>query len=240
MYQNNSFLAIIPARAGSKRLPNKNILNLNNKPLIAYSIEAGINSKYIDEVMVSSDSEEIIDISKNYGAEVPFIRPEILATDTATSLDVVKHTILFYRNRLKLSFDYLVLLQPTSPLREASDIDSAIEFLMDKKADCVVSVCEAEHSPLWMNTLSDNLSMDDFIPKELENKRSQDLKKFYRINGAIYIVKVDKFLSKNSLFLKKNSYAFIMDREKSIDIDEEIDFKLAKVLLDEKSNFNTK
>ncbi len=228
---NLNFLAIIPARAGSKRLPNKNILNLKNKPLIAYSIEAGINSKYINEVIVSTDSEEIAKISGEYGAKTPFLRPEHLASDTASSLDVVRHTILFYRDNLNLTFDYLVLLQATSPLRTSSDIDSAIEYLIQKQADCVISVCEAEHSPLWMNTLDSDLSMDNFIDKELENKRSQDLKKYYRINGAIYIVKVDRFLTENSLFLKTNSFAFIMDRKKSIDIDEELDFKLAEIIL---------
>ncbi len=231
MYKNKSFLAIIPARAGSKRLPNKNILNLIDKPMISYSIEAGLNSKYIDEIVVSTDSKSIADISEQFGAKVPFIRPFELATDTATSFDVVKHTIEFYKNKLKKEFDYLILLQPTSPLRDEEDIDEAIEFMFEKSADSVISICEAEHSPLYMNILESDLSMKDFIPKEIENLRSQDFEKYYRINGAIYIVKVTKFLSEKTLFLKKNSFAFVMERKKSIDIDEEIDFKLAEVLL---------
>ena len=231
MYKNKKFLAIIPARGGSKRLLNKNILNLIDKPMITYSIEAGLNSKYIDEVIVSTDSKKIADISKQFGAKIPFIRPSILATDTATSFDVVKHTIEFYKNNLNKEFDYLILLQPTSPLRDEKSIDEAIEFIFEKSADCVISVCEAEHSPLWMNSLESDLSMENFIPKEIENLRSQDLKKYYRINGAIYIVEVNKFLNEKTLFLKKNSFAFIMSKENSIDIDEEIDFKLAEVLL---------
>lgn len=231
MYKNRSFLAIIPARGGSKRLANKNILNLRDKSMIAYSIEAGLNSKYIDEVVVSTDSEKIADISKEFGAKIPFTRPSELATDTATSFDVVKHTIEFYKDNLKKEFDYLILLQPTSPLRDEKNIDDAIEFMFEKKADCVVSVCEAEHSPLLMNSLESDLSMNNFILKDVEKLRTQDLKRYFRINGAIYIVKVDKFLSEKSLFLKQNSFAFIMEREKSVDIDEEIDFKLAEFFL---------
>jgi len=226
MYKNKTFLAIIPARGGSKRLPRKNILDLNGKPLIAYSIEASLNSKYIDKVIVSSDDNEILDIAKKYGART-IKRPNYLATDTATSFDVIKHTI---ENSEK--YDYIILLQPTSPLRNSKHIDKAIELLENKNANAIVSVCEMDHSPLWSNTLDDTLSMGDFLRNDVLNKRSQDLETYYRLNGAIYIYKTDKLLEENRLFFEDGIYAYKMDRKSSIDIDEELDFKIAGALID--------
>jgi len=225
MYKNKTFLAIILARGGSKRLPRKNILDLNGKPLIAYSIEAGLQSKYIDKVIVSSDDEEILSISKKFGADI-IKRPNKLANDTATSLDAIKHTI---ENTDK--YDYIILLQPTSPLRNAKHIDEAIELLEIKKANAIVSICEMDHSPLWSNTLPQDGSMKEFLRDEVVNKRSQDLPKYYRLNGAIYICKTNRLLEEKSFFLKDNIYSFIMDRKSSIDIDEEIDFKIVEVII---------
>ena len=225
MYKSQTFLAILPARGGSKRLPKKNILDLKGKPLIAYSIEAGLQSKYIDKVIVSSDDDEILDTSKAFGAEI-IKRPDALASDTATSFDAIKHTI---ENIEK--YDYIVLLQPTSPLRSALQIDEAIELLETKEANAIVSVCEMDHSPLWSNTLPKDGNMSGFLRDEVLNKRSQDLETYYRVNGAIYICKTEKLLEEESFFLKENIYGFVMDRESSVDIDEAIDFKLAEVLL---------
>lgn len=221
---NNKFLAIIPARGGSKRLKRKNVLDLCGKPLIAWSIEAGLQSKYIDKVIVSSDDEEILQISKKFGAKT-IKRPNELASDTATTFDAIKHTI----DSLE-KYEYIVLLQPTSPLRNAKHIDEAIELLKDKKADAVVSVCEMDHSPLWSNTLDDTLSMSNFLKDEVINKRSQDLQKYYRLNGAIYICKTNLFLKEKSFFLKDNIFAYIMDAKSSIDIDNEIDLEVARAI----------
>lgn len=222
MLNGKTFLAIIPARGGSKRLPHKNILELAGKPLIFWSIDSGLKSKYIDKVVVSSDDNEILSISKKYGAEI-IKRPDYLANDTAKTFDAIKHTI---ENIQK--YDYIVLLQPTSPLRNESHIDQAIELLELKKTDAIVSVCEMEHSPLWSNTLPQDDNMNSFLKDEVLNKRSQDLEKYYRINGAIYICKTEKLLSEESFFLKDNIFAYKMDRLDSIDIDEEIDFIIAK------------
>ena len=230
MYKDKTFLAIIPARGGSKRLPRKNILDLNGKPLIAWSIEAGLDSKYIDKVVVSSDNNEILDIAQKFGADI-ILRPKELASDTATTFDAIKHTI-----RSLEQYDYIVLLQPTSPLRNSKHIDESIELLEKKDADAVVSVCEMEHSLLWSNTLDASLSMKGFLRDEVLNKRSQDLENYYRLNGAIYICKTDKLLDKKNFFLKDNIFAYIMDRESSIDIDEEIDFKLARFYMKERKN----
>ncbi len=230
MYNDKTFVAIIPARGGSKRLPRKNVLDLNGKPLIAYSIETGLNSKYIDKVIVSSDDTEILNIAKVFGADT-IKRPDELASDTATSFDAIKHTI---ENTNK--YDYIVLLQPTSPLRTTINIDEAIELLDKKDADAIVSVCEMEHSPLWSDTLDDNLSMNGFLKDEVLNKRSQDLEPYYRLNGAIYVCKIDKLLNEKTFLLKKDIFAYKMDRESSVDIDEEIDFKIAKILIKGKND----
>ncbi|WP_024605765.1 MULTISPECIES: acylneuraminate cytidylyltransferase family protein [unclassified Pseudoalteromonas] len=225
MINGKKVLAVIPARGGSKRLPRKNILKLAGKPLIAWSIEAGLNSKYVDEVIVTSDDNEILNISKSLGADT-IKRPEVLASDIATTFDAIKHVIDNTQ-----SYDYIILLQATSPLRNETHLDSAVELLIKKQADSIVSVCEMNHSPLWSNTLNGDLSMDDFLDEEVLNKRSQDLEKYYRLNGAIYICKVDKLLAAGSFMLKANTFAYLMDSKSSIDIDEEIDFKIAETYL---------
>ncbi|HIP55891.1 MAG TPA: acylneuraminate cytidylyltransferase family protein [Arcobacter sp.] len=225
MLNNKTFLAIIPARGGSKRIPNKNLLMLKNKPLIVWSIEAANESKYIDNVVVTSDNEKILEISKDTSANV-IKRPSELASDLSTTFDTIKHVLENVKN-----YDYVVLLQPTSPLRNYTHINEAIELLDEKHADAIVSVCEMEHSPLWSNTIGENGSMNNFLKDEVLNQRSQDLDTYFRLNGAIYICKVDKLLSEKSFFLKENIFAYKMNRDKSIDIDEVIDFKIAECLI---------
>jgi len=228
MHKEKTFLAIIPARGGSKRLPRKNILDLNGKPLIAWSIEAGLKSKYIDKVVVSSDDNEILEVSQKFGADV-IVRPLELASDTATTFDAIEHTIKSLKK-----YNYVVLLQATSPLRDSKHIDEAIDLLEQKDADAVVSVCEMEHSPLWSNTLDETRSMKGFLSDEVLNKRSQDLEKYYRLNGAIYICKTERLLEEKSFFLEDNIFAYAMDRESSVDIDDAIDFKLAQSIIKDK------
>jgi len=224
MYQNKTFLAIIPARGGSKRLPRKNVEDLCGKPLIAWSIEAGLKSKYIDKVVVSSDDEEILNTASKLRIDT-IKRPDILASDTATSFDVIKHVLSISKN-----YDYVVLLQPTSPLRNNTHIDKAIKLLDQKNADAIISVCEMDHSPLWSNTLQEDGALDTFLRDNVSDKRSQELEKYYRVNGAIYICKLDKLLKEESFFLKENIYAYIMNRASSVDIDEQIDLDFARVL----------
>ena len=225
MYKNKTFLAIIPARGGSKRLSQKNILDLNGKPLIAYSIEAGLKSKYIDKVIVTSDDSTILAIAKEYNSN--FIdRPKELALDTSLTFDTILHTIENVE-----TFDYIVLLQATSPLRNSEHIDEAIEKLFNKEGDAIISVCEMEHSPLWSNILPSNDSLKEFISNEITTKRSQDLKQYFRLNGAIYICNREKLLEEKSFFLKDKIFAYKMEQQYSIDIDEEIDFELAKLYM---------
>jgi len=230
MFKNKTFLAIIPARGGSKRLPRKNVLNLVGKPLIAWTIEAGLKSEYIDEVMVTTDDDEIIKISEKFGAKVPFKRPDKLSNDTATRPEVIKHALGYYKDKLKKDFDYIVYLQPTSPLRNENHIDNAIEFMFNKNAEAVVSVCEVEHPIHWSGTLPENKEMSQFLSEVAIQSRSQDLPISYRLNGAIYICNVKKFLTEGCLFLKENIYAFEMTQDISIDIDTKTDFICAQAL----------
>ncbi len=218
-------LGVIPARGGSKRLPRKNILSLNGKPLISYTINAALESSCIDEVVVSSDDKEILELSSSLGAQA-LLRPDNLASDTASTFDVVKQVVESYPE-----YTHIALLQPTSPLRTAKHIDEAAALMVEKQANAVISVCEMEHSPLWSNRLDASLSMENFLREEVINKRSQDLDVYYRLNGAIYLVRIDRLLAERSFLLKKDIFAYIMDRWDSVDIDEAIDFEIAGLLL---------
>lgn len=221
--------ALIPARGGSKRLPRKNIKLLVDKPLIAWSIEVAKACKYVDRVIVSTDDEEIKRISEQYGAEVPFLRPEYLSNDHASSFDVIKHAIDFLT--LSRSNELIVLLQPTSPLRLASEIDAALEFFVQKNAKGVVSISETEHSPMWSNTLPEDGCMSDFIRPEVQGKRSQDLPKFFRLNGSIYIYETMTLLQQGKLFFDKNVYGFETSLKTAVDIDTELDFLIAEAIM---------
>ena len=218
MYNDKNFLALIPARDGSKRLPGKNIKKLCGEPLINWTIKSALNSRYIDEIIVSSDSDEILNIASLQDIKT-LNRPLYLAKDDSTTIDVVLHTLQNFSE-----FDYVVVLQPTSPLRSGKNIDEAIELLVRKNADAVISVCATSHPPFWANKLDDSQSMENFLPQNMINKRSQDFEKYYRINGAIYICDTNIAKKHRTLFPKKNTFAYIMSRELSIDIDEEIDF----------------
>ncbi len=231
MYNEKKFLALIPARGGSKRLKNKNIYPLNGKPLIYYTIKSAIKSKVFDDIVVSTDSPEIAKVSEEFGASVPFMRSKELATDEASSTDVIIHALKIL-NKMGKRYDYFMLLQPTSPLRTHEDILSAIEFLFRKGAEAIISVCEVDHPPQWMNTLPEDLSMKDFLKKEVVGKRSQDFPKYYRLNGAIFLSSVDSFLERKTWFVEK-SYAYVMPRERSVDIDTLFDLKFAEYLLSE-------
>ena len=231
MYKGKNILGLIPARGGSKGLPRKNIKPLLGKPLIAWTIEQALASKYLDRVVVSTDDKEIAEISKKYGAEVPFMRPKELAKDNAKGIDVVLHAIDWLKeNDNRKQYDLIILLQPTSPLRTTEDIDKAIELLFLKEAKAIVSVCEVDHHPLWANTLPEDGSMKDFIRREVMNKNRQELPIFYRLNGAIYLAYCD-YIKKQKSFFGEKTFAYIMPRERSVDIDDEIDLKLAEILI---------
>lgn len=228
-HYNVDILAVVPARAGSKRLPRKNILDLHGKPLIRWTLEAAIESKVIDLLVISSDDDAILAEGEQLGIRT-VRRPEYLASDTATTFDVLVHTLdLLAKDGVRPA--RLMLLQPTSPLREAQDIRDVVRCMDDTNADSIISVCPCEHSPLWSNILGAEGQMDDFLRPELLNKRSQDLPIYYRLNGAIYMAKTKNFLQASGFFMP-NSRAHVMPVDKSVDIDTYMDLKRCEFFLE--------
>lgn len=224
-----SNLAIISARSGSKGLPDKNIKLLNGRPLLAYTIDAAVKSNMFAEIFVSTDSAQYADIAKKYGAKVPFLRSKETAGDSASSWDVVNETLERYRE-IGREFDTICLLQPTSPLRRAEDIIGGYNLMAQKNANAIVAVCETDHSPLWCNVLPDNLSMKGFIPNEVINKPRQEIPSYYRVNGALYIVKTS-LLNNDFVLYNDSCYAYVMEKKYSIDIDDELDFQMARTIM---------
>jgi CMP-N,N'-diacetyllegionaminic acid synthase len=231
MYKGKTFLGIIPARAGSKGLPGKNIKSLCGKPLIAWSIEAGNNSKYLDEVMVTTDGVEIAEIAKKYGANVPFLRPKELADDTTSSFEVIKHTIDFYKNQLNKKFDYIVLLEPTSPLRESSDIDKAIEMLLNSKADSIVGICKTEsQNPAFLVLKDSNNYIRGYENNKIKVLRRQEIKDVFFLEGSVYISKTDVYLKKKT-FYHENTIGYEVPKYKSLEIDDIYDFIMVEAIM---------
>jgi len=228
-------LAIIPARSGSKRLPNKNILPLHGKPLIQWSIDAAINSSFIDAVVVSTDSIEIADIAEKGGARVPFIRPAELSSDESTSIDVVLHAINELGSRGEY-FNYVMLLQPTSPLRTEKHIDESVQLLLSKGAKAVVSVCRITHPIEWIGEIQDDLSMDAFIKNIEPARRAQDFPDRYSLNGSIYLVSVSEFVKYKKFAIDQGCFAYKMEPESSVDIDEQLDFEVCEMIMSKEYN----
>ncbi len=226
------FVAIIPARSGSKGMKDKNIIELNGKPLVAYTIEAALKSNCFDTVMVSTDSLHYAKISELYGAEVPFLRSLENSGDTASTWCVVREVLDSYC-KINRFYDVICVLQPTSPLRNAEDILQAVKLFQDKNADFLVSVCECTHSPGLANTIDDSLCIQNFIDREYFAGYRQNKGKYYRLNGAIYLLTQDHFINNIEYLYTEKSYAYIMPKERSIDIDGYLDFKLAELLLNE-------
>lgn len=222
-------IAVIPARSGSKGIKDKNIRQLNGKPLLAYSIEEAQKTGQFDVIHVSTDSDQYAGIAREYGADIPFLRDSATSSDVATTWDAMRFVLKEYEKRGQ-RFDVLTVLQPTSPLRTADDIVGAMQFFEKKHANMISSVCEMEHSPLWSNTLPEDLSMAEFEDEELAFLPRQRLPVYYRENGAIYILKTSYLFSVANLY-KEGCYAYIMDRMHAIDIDEEMDFLLAQAII---------
>ncbi|MFC1612670.1 cytidylyltransferase domain-containing protein [Patescibacteria group bacterium] len=236
MYKEKTTLGIITARGGSKGIPRKNVKLLAGFPLIAYTIKAAQNSKYLDYFLVSTDDDEIAEISKQYGALVPFMRPDELATDKARAMPVLQHAVNWLKENQGREFDYIMMLQPTSPQRAAEDIDSSIEKIVDTGADSVFSM--KKMTDLSLKKLK-VLEGDRILPlTEDEGKESsprdelcQDI---YKRNCAIYLTKKELILG-GDLF-GKDSRAYIMPEERSIDINEPSDFDLAEFLMTKYGN----
>lgn len=220
-------IAIVPARSGSKGLPNKNIKKLCGIPLLAYTIKEALKSKYITEVIISTDDETIANIAVEYGANNYFLRPKELATDQALAVDNYIYTINKLNNEFDFEIDDFMILQPTSPLRTYEDIDNAIELFYEKDADSVISYTEEHHPISWHKYVTSDLRLEGIMNDDIKNR--QDYKKTYYPNGAIYIFKLQLILKKQ--YFSESTRAFLMPRERSVDIDSIEDFEYIEFLL---------
>jgi len=217
-------LAVIPARGGSRGVPGKNIRSLLGKPLIAWTIEAAQQSRYLDRIIVSSNDRAIIDVAQRYGCEAPFVRPGELSQDDTPGIDPILHAL----DQLP-GYDYVLMLQPTSPLRTSEDIDACMELCIKSGASSSVSVVEPDKSPFWMYQMNVEGKLSPLIDKPLVTRR-QDLPISYALNGALYFAKID-WLKKTRGFIDQNTVGYIMPRERSYDIDTLHDFELCEYLL---------
>ncbi len=232
MIRGQSVIAIVPARSGSKGLVGKNIKLLCGKPLIAWSIEAGLGSQYIDEVMVSTDSEEIAHIASAFGASVPFIRPAELASDVATSFQVIKHALEFYNDKLHKTFDFIVLLEPTSPLRSKEDIDAALRNLIEhREAKSIVGICRTEgQNPAF---LALKTALDLLVPYKdsmFNIIRRQDVSDVYFFEGSIYISD-SAFLLTSQTFYHDKTLGYEVPKWKALEIDDTDDFIMVEAIM---------
>lgn len=226
-------IAIITARSGSKGLKDKNIKLLGEKPLLAYSIEAALQSEMFETVMVSTDSEQYAAIAKEYGAEVPFLRSEENSNDTAGSWDVIVEVLERYE-KMGYKYDTVCLLQPTSPLRVSEDIVSAYAFYVEKEAEAISGVCPCEHPVQYMMTLDETKSLAEYRKSEPALPR-QMLPTYYRENGAMYIRKIE-YTEQDVKLIYDKEYAFVMDIKSSVDIDTIDDFEYAEFLLSKRGS----
>jgi len=225
-------VAIITARGGSKGLPRKNVLPLAGKPLIAWTISAALQSKCFTRIIVSTDDEEIAQVAREWGAEVPFMRPSELAEDDSSHVDVVENAVRWMEDTEKEFPDYIMLLQPTSPLRAAEDINGAIDMSQANDAIAVVSVSEAVNHPYLTKRISYDGTLADYVSNASSDLRRQVLPPAYALNGAIYLIRRNAFLEYRILW-PTGTYAYVMPPERSIDIDTSWEFHVAELIMRE-------
>lgn len=222
-------LAVVPARGGSKGVPGKNIRLAGGKPLIAWTLEAAAASRHVDRVVLSSDDAAIIEVARACGCEVPFVRAPALAADESLTTDVVLDAL----DRCP-GYDWVVLLQPTSPLRTSADIDAAIRLCFDRPAPACVSVCEVEESPYWMFTIDGAGRVSPLLPGAIPGRR-QDLPPVYSLNGAVYVARVE-WLRERKSFISEETVGLVMPARRSLDIDCEADFQTFQNLMENSNN----
>ena len=226
MINGKKVLGIVPARGGSKSLSGKNIKLLAGKPLIAWTIDEAKKSKYIDRLILSSDDEDIINVARSVcDCDVPFVRPKKLAQDDTPGIEPILHAI----NEIP-GFDLVVKLQPTSPLRKAEDIDACIEKCASSDINSCISVTTAEKSPYWMYSLDKSGKMSPLLPQPEGFFSRQTLPQVYSLNGAVYAAKINWLLEQGGFF-SPDTHAYIMPRQRSIDVDTDLDFSLCEILL---------
>lgn len=230
---NHRILALIPARGGSKTIPHKNIRPLAGKPLIAWTIETALACPILDRVIVSTDDQSIAEIARRYGAEVPFLRPAELGQDDTPGIEPVLHAVHWLDERESYRPDYVIVLQPTSPLRTREDIEAVVKLAQERQADAVVSVCFARHHPYWVKRITEDGRLADFLSLDHVYTRRQDLPPVCVLNGAIYLVRRQVLLERRTFYTDR-TYAYVMLPDRSMDIDTPWDFCLADLILTEK------
>lgn len=218
MIDGRSVLCVVPARGGSKGVPRKNLQPVGGRPLLDWTIRAARDASVSDRVIVSTDDPEIAAAARSSGAEVPFLRPGELATDEAATIDVVLHAL-----DAMPPHDIVIVLQPTSPLRTAADIDAACRRMLALRASSCVSVCEADQSPYWMYRLAGDERLEPLLPPPGPVTRRQDLPAAFVLNGAVYVSTVDA-LRESRAFVRAGTVAHVMPASRSLDIDTEADF----------------
>ncbi len=223
-------VGLITARGGSKGIPRKNIKRLAGKPLIAWTIEAAQQSRHLRHLILSTDDDEIAQTARQWGADVPFIRPDELARDDSSHISVVRHAADWLERHEGRSPEFLMILQPPTPLRTAADIDGAIELANEKGADAVVSVVEAKHHPYLTRRMTETGSLVEFVPCDIDYPRRQDLPPAYALNGAIYLIRCNR-LPQLTTLVPQGSLGFVMPTDRSLDIDTLWDFHLAELIL---------
>jgi CMP-N,N'-diacetyllegionaminic acid synthase len=233
-----TILGIIPARGGSKAIPRKNLARLANKPLLAWTVEVALESASFDRLVISTDDPEIAEVGKKLGAEIPFLRPAELAADISPSMDVILHATRWFADNENYRPDYVLLLQPTSPLRTATDIRESIKLALAKHADSVVSVCETHQHPLWMKAVNEEGRLVDFYPQSQAPTRRQDLPAVFALNGAIYLA-LRSFLLSERTFISDRTYAYVMPENRSLDVDTPWDLYLANLILRDREHRET-
>ena len=227
MIEDKKVIGIIPARGNSKGVPKKNIKSLSGTPLIGWTIKEARKSKYIDKLILSSDNQEIISVAKRYGLEAPFLRPSELAQDDTIPTEVIIHAL-----KKCPGFDFIVVLQPTSPFRKAEDIDDAIWKIVNSGAPACVSITLTDKSPYWMFRIDQEERLSLLFPDKPVAANRQEQPETYAINGAVYVANVKYFLERRS-FICPETIGYIMPRSRSIDIDDDMDFLIAKALMKE-------
>ena len=243
MYKGKKILAIIPARGGSKGIPKKNIIEVGGKPLIYYTIDCLSSSKYVDKTIISTNDLEIKKVAENYinrygkNVEIPFIRPEELAKDTSKTIESMVHAVDWLKENREEEYDYILLAQNTVPLRKGWHIDEAIEKLVDSNERSLVSVTEVSQHPILMRSLNENGTVKNLLNIG-STVRRQDFPKFYRVDGAIYMQKIDKDFNLETS-LNDGKLAYIMQKRYSIDIDKYIDMKIIEYYLEKEREKET-
>ena len=223
-------LGLVTARGGSKGLPGKNVRVLGGKPLIVWTLEAARTSRSLTDILISTDDAEIAQVCRNAGFDVPFLRPAELAQDDTPHCAVIDHALAWWTETGNAIPDYLLLLQPTSPLRTADDIDGAIDHALQRNADAVVSICKSSAHPYWMKKLSPTGTIEPFLPDVDIGVRRQDLPDVYVLNGALYLIRAYLW-EQYKTFHIAGAHGYVMPRERSIDVDDVYDAEMCDLLL---------